>query len=485
MKRILTLIAMLCASLSFVLGQPEGDLTARLKAHLDYLCSDSLAGRKAGSAEGVMAAKYVASEFHEMGIAPWNEEGYLKPFSSPSVGREFRNVVAKVEGRTNDEYIIIGAHYDHLGVKRGEIYHGADDNASGTAALIELARKFASANYKPRYTILFVAFDAEEIGLLGSTALANLFAERPDKVKLMVSMDMVGWLHDGKLMFQGTGTLKDCEEQLLAAAAKNEIEISTKRFENNPVIATDTEPFAKLGIPTLAITTGISGHYHQPEDTADKIDYQGLARVVGIMYDFLFELDSNVGVVASGKLAPKHRKARGHFDWGATVAIGSSYHDYIGCALVGRPARAWNVGAWAGWSGKHLAMRTSLIYDHRKIPIPSDLNDIWSQGQTLTLHSATLPVEVLLKTAGKTMCAYVGAGGYASYNFGAAVDGQATTLTDRSLREYEFGWQWSIGYRFVNFYIEATRRYALNNAYTIEYPNARNYSSYCTVGIAF
>lgn len=475
---------MLTTSLSLIWGQTS-ELVCSLRSHIDYLCADTLAGRKAGSAEALMAAEYVAGEFASMGIEAWGAEGYMEPFSLPLKGKRYRNVAAKIEGRVPNEYIIIGAHYDHLGIKRGKIYPGADDNASGTAALIELARRMASSGYQPHYTLVFVAFDAEELGLHGSTEFASQFADNPQNVRLMVSMDMVGWLHDGAVRFQGTGTLHDSEQRLAIAAEKHGVCLTTKRFENSPLMATDTEPFARLGIPTLAVSTGISDYYHRPKDTPEKIDYEGIGKIVGLMSDFILMLDKPNGATATGKFATKHRHAQGHFDWGATVALGSSYHDYIGNALVGLPARAWNVGAWAQWSGKFLAMRTSLIYDHRQALVPSDLNDIWSQGQTLTLHSATLPVELLLKTPGKTMSAYVGVGGYASYNFGAEVDGRATSLAARSLRAMEFGWQWSIGYRFANFYIEATERTALTDVYTTTYPAAATHSSLCTVGIVF
>ena len=256
--------------------------------------------------------------------------------------------------------------------------NGADDNASGVAALLELARNFAIRNYKPLYTLVFVAFDAEEVGLYGSTAFSTLFAERPESVRLMVSMDMVGRLHDGALEFQGTGTLKDCAQRLNRAAEKNNIRISTKKFETTPLIATDTEPFAKLGIPTLAVSTGIHEDYHTPQDTPEKIDYEGLVKVVGMMADFVLSLDTEEGAVSTGKLSYKHRNARGVFDWGPTAAIGSSYHSYPKSAVEGKSARAWNVGLWAQASGRHLAVRTSLVYDKRKAQAPSDPTDIFS-----------------------------------------------------------------------------------------------------------
>ncbi|MBQ3070995.1 MAG: M20/M25/M40 family metallo-hydrolase [Tidjanibacter sp.] len=484
MRRLVFTIAMLCASLSFVWGQ-SGDLGSALRGHIDYLCAETLAGRKAGSEQGHKAADYVAAQFGTMGIEPWDEEGYLKPFSAPSTGRKYRNVVAKIEGRNPNDYVIIGAHYDHLGTKRGKIYTGADDNASGVAALLELARNFAIRNYKPLYTLVFVAFDAEEVGLYGSTAFSTLFAERPESVRLMVSMDMVGRLHDGALEFQGTGTLKDCAQRLNRAAEKNNVRISTKKFENTPLIATDTEPFAKLGIPTLAVSTGIHEDYHTPQDTPEKIDYEGLVRVVEMMADFVLSLDTEEGAVSTGKLSYKHRNARGVFDWGLTGAIGSSYHSYPKSAVEGKSARAWNVGLWAQASGRHLAVRTSLIYDKRKAQAPSDPTDIFSKAQTLSLQSATLPVEVLLKTAGKTMCAYVGAGAYGTYNFGVRVDGKRVAEGAHNIRAWEYGWQWSIGYRFTTFYIEATKRYALNGVYATDTPAANNRSSLCTIGIVF
>jgi hypothetical protein len=147
MKRFLLLVATLGASLLFAFAQPEG-MSQRLQEHVEFLTSPTLEGRKAGSTGARLAAEYIGNEFGSLGLKPFERADYFHPFTTAFQDGVFRNVVARIDGINRDKYIVIGAHYDHLGIEDEELHPGANDNASGTAALIELARLF-SARFSP------------------------------------------------------------------------------------------------------------------------------------------------------------------------------------------------------------------------------------------------------------------------------------------------------------------------------------------------
>ena len=139
-----------------------------------------------------------------------------------------------------------------------------------------MARQLLARRGELKRSVIICAFDAEEMGLYGSKALSKEMMNLGliGKVKMMMSIDMVGWLKQGKhLSFTGTGTLKDCADMIKEVAAQTGVPVSTRRFESSPFTATDTEPFASKGVPTLAVTTGLKSPYHKPGDDPELIDY--------------------------------------------------------------------------------------------------------------------------------------------------------------------------------------------------------------------
>ena len=478
MKRLLTLAVALVASLTITLAQQLED---QLKSHIEYLTSDALAGRKAGSPEGHQAGDYIWQQFDQMHLNP-----SFQTFSETLIEGTFRNVIAKVQGIDSRKFIVVGAHYDHLGTKRGKIYHGADDNASGTAALLEVARQMTTRNYKPQHTIIFVAFDAEELGLYGSKKYAEQLPE--GSVKAMINMDMVGWLKDGALNVEGTGTIDGCNDILDRLAQKHNITLNKKNFETSRLTATDTEAFALLGIPTLSLNTGTKSPYHKPEDTADKIDYEGVAKISRFVGDLVVEIDSNKQIASSGKVARKHRSSVNAFDVALTYGAGRTWHHYPDAAIEGRKAKSWNIGVSAQYSLRHLALRASCIYENRNSLRPLDFANLYGAPATLGLKSVTVPAELRLKTKGQSHL-YIGLGGYYSWNFESQLDGEVVEMSTLDVREHEWGWQWSLGARVSSFYIEVTNRTALTPIYnTPIFANSSmpyNRSSLCAMGIYF
>ncbi|RMH63887.1 MAG: M20/M25/M40 family metallo-hydrolase [Calditrichaeota bacterium] len=200
-----------------------------------------------------------------------------------------QNVVAVLKGRElPDEYVVVGAHYDHLGFggwgsgSRApdvhEVHNGADDNGSGTVSLLELAQYFATAPVKPRRSILFMAFGAEEMGLLGS----KFFTAHPlidlKNIRIMLNMDMVGRLNPESktLTVGGTGTAAGLEETLKKLAEEKAFKIKTSPEGFGP---SDHASFYVKDIPVVFLFTGTHEDYHKPSDDVDKINFEGMKAV--------------------------------------------------------------------------------------------------------------------------------------------------------------------------------------------------------------
>lgn len=268
-----------------------------IEEHIAFLASEELKGREAGTADEAKAANYIADLFRNSGLEPAGDDQTFfqeftinttilnNPHSTDTSGekRLSKNVVGLVRGtKESDEVIIIGAHYDHLGygefgsLYRGDtprIHNGADDNASGTAGLIELAQYFGK--YRPVTDLLFVAFSGEEMGLLGSAH----FVEEPtinlDNTLAMINMDMIGRMEDHKLIIFGTGTTSDWEEILLVA---NTDSLDVQLVKDGTG-ASDHTSFYYKNIPVLHYFTDTHSDYHRPSDDVEYINNEGIAKI--------------------------------------------------------------------------------------------------------------------------------------------------------------------------------------------------------------
>lgn len=474
MKRLSALFAAVVISLTVVAAQPSS-LRERLQYHIGFLASDSLRGRAAGSAEGIKAGDYIVAQMQSMGL-------HVNTAALKADGKEFRNIVGRIDGHC-DSMIVIGAHYDHLGVIDHRIYPGADDNASGTAALIELARNLVSNGSTPRYTILLVAFDAEEPGLYGSRHMASNTAV--DKIKLMISLDMVGWYNsENSLTIMGTGTLNGADHLLKTAAAENGITLKRKPFETSLFTATDTQWFANEGVPTFAITTGTKSPYHKPEDTADKIDYQGLEKIVGFMTSLTEQITSADNMIAaSGRRSFKHGGSK-RFSGGITFGAGSNYHYYSEGALVGKSAFAFNSGLFVQYNlFDMLALRMAALYEERSADMP-EKSDIFGSSRRLKERTITVPLDLMLTTSNRQpVYAAASFGGYCSRVVGATLDGTGLNLANEKINPVEYGIQWGLGVNIYNLYLSSQMRYALTDVFGDV--KVSNRSTYFTVGFCF
>ena len=191
------------------------------------------------------------------------------------------NVVAMVPGRDpalRDETVVVGAHYDHLGLVGDAVHHGADDNASGTAVVVGLARAFAVAGGAPR-TLVFALFGAEELGLIGSTHYVGHPSRPLDRTVGMVNFDMVGRLRDGRLTVGGVDSAAGLKDVVASSAATESVHATTS---GSPFGPSDHASFYRAGVPVLFFHTGRHADYHRPSDTADKLDVDGMARVAAL-----------------------------------------------------------------------------------------------------------------------------------------------------------------------------------------------------------
>jgi hypothetical protein len=266
-------------------------------SHVRYLADDALEGRLAGTASERCAGDYVAAQFRALGLRPAGDAGtYFQslPLASAvnphAAGGTGRNVVAILRGADPalaGEAVIVGAHYDHLGhggsfsMAPGDssIHNGADDNASGVAAMLEIARRLARGP-RPARSIVFIAFTGEEEGLLGSSFYAGHPAVALDRTRAMLNLDMVGRLGAGPLIVYGTDTADEWKALVDSAAAAEGVQV---RGGGDGFGASDQTSFYARGLPVLHFFTNVHADYHRPGDDWEKIDAAGLARVAAIV----------------------------------------------------------------------------------------------------------------------------------------------------------------------------------------------------------
>src|SRR5690606_37049719 len=214
------------------------------------------------------------------------------------------NVLAQIPGSDlADEYVLFGAHFDHIGTdetgdcnrierKNDGVCNGADDNASGTAMVLELARAIVASGYRPRRTLLFASFSGEEMGLLGSEALAQNFPLDPSKLVAMVNLDMVGRLSVKGLAIGGIST-SAAWMPLLDAAGTKGMEVT---YERSVTSRSDHANFFRLGVPVLFFFTGTHSDYHRAGDHVDKINAEGMQQIGDLVMDLALELASGTTI---------------------------------------------------------------------------------------------------------------------------------------------------------------------------------------------
>jgi len=287
----------------------------RMLKHIEYLASDELKGRGLGTDEIDIAAEYIAEKFKEYGLQPMGNS-YFQQFSHtfPDKGEmQMKNVVAIIPGtdeKLKDSPVVLSAHYDHLGLgwpdvrkgNEGKIHYGADDNASGVSIMLEIARSMGKT-VRPKRTIIFVAFTAEEAGLIGSRYfVSQLKKHYKGDVIADINLDTDGRLFDNKLMVINSSSAKEWKFVFMGTDYTTGVktELITQDLD-----ASDQVAFIEKGIPAVQLFSGPNEDYHRPSDTYDKIDGKGLVKVAMVAKEVVVYLgDRDTPFEYTGKATP-------------------------------------------------------------------------------------------------------------------------------------------------------------------------------------
>lgn len=291
----------------------------RMRSDIEYLADLDLVGRGLGTTQLDRAADYIAREFELAGLQPGGDnESYFQSWQQRAAERDDRvtmkNVIAILPGSDPDyagQSLVVGAHYDHLGLgandsrseSRGQIHPGADDNASGVAVMLELARSL-NAKALPR-SVVFAAFTAEETGLLGSRHYVAEAERYPiDKTIAMLNLDTVGRLGKRPLILFGTGTAEEWVHIFRGAGYVTGVAVKTVTDDFG---SSDQTAFIEAGVPAVQFFSGQHEDFHRPGDTADKIDYAGLVKVAKVLNEtlrYLGERPDRLQSTLTGKQTP-------------------------------------------------------------------------------------------------------------------------------------------------------------------------------------
>ena len=268
----------------------------RMMADIAFLAGEALKGRELGTIELDKAADYIAQQFRLAGLQPGGDgnnfmQSWRQDVGAPKGEITLRNVIGVLPGTNPElaaESLVIGAHYDHLGMgwpdvkagNQGKIHYGADDNASGVAVMLELARHVAE-KWRPERSIVFVAFTGEESGLLGARYYLNDTKRYPaEKIAAMLNLDTVGRLGEYPVTLFGTGSAREWEHIFRGTGFVTGVPVNTVA---NDFGSSDQTAFIEAGIPAVQFFASAHEDYHAPGDTIDKIDAAGLVRVAAVL----------------------------------------------------------------------------------------------------------------------------------------------------------------------------------------------------------
>ena len=270
----------------------------RLQQDIITLASDEMEGREPGTNGEIKARDYIISRMQEIGLNPKGTDGFIQAFTyfEDEVAVLAHNVIGSIDNDAK-KTVVITAHYDHLGYGGSgskhegprQIHNGADDNASGTAALLELAHLIKNNKIKEHNNFLFIAFSAEEKGLLGSKYYVMNPSLNLNEINYLLNMDMLGRMEPGMAL-----TIEGLGSSLIWESSIKEIEcdafpLTLKKRENGP---SDHAPFYEAGIPSLHFWTGKHDDYHKPSDDAEKINFRAESQIISFIEALILLVDS-------------------------------------------------------------------------------------------------------------------------------------------------------------------------------------------------
>jgi hypothetical protein len=271
----------------------ESVQSSDLRRHVEFLAADTLEGREAGSRGGQAAGGYLIDQLRQMKLHGGAADGaFHQPV--PTGGRNILAVVPGGDEKLASEVVLVGAHYDHVGYGTsrnsngpiGRIHNGADDNASGTSGLLEIAEALSRLPQPPRRTILLAWWDGEENGLLGSKHwMANPTIGR-SRLRLAFNMDMIGRLRNDRVEVSGARTGHGFRRWVSQQNAEPALSLD---FQWEIKENSDHYPFFAASVPFLMLHTGLHDDYHRPSDDVEKVSYDGVERVSRLMLSMVLE----------------------------------------------------------------------------------------------------------------------------------------------------------------------------------------------------
>jgi hypothetical protein len=305
-------IAMLAACSVTVVGAQSTATpdvtTARIMQRLGALAADSMEGRRAGTAGSVRARAYLMAELSAMGAKPIGS-GFVVPVTlrpRPGSDTAGANIVARIPGKNSSgPVLVLSAHYDHLGVRNGEVFNGADDDASGCVALLTIADRLLRE--PPEHDVILAFFDAEESGMVGSKAFVNAPPVPLDRLAMNINLDMVA-RQDGKALWvAGTSHTSSLKPMAEAAAKTSSVTIrfghDTKDLKpgDDWTGSSDHSAFHNKGIPFLYLGVEDHADYHKSGDDADKVDPAFYRGTIEFAYALVRAADAQLAAVVRVK----------------------------------------------------------------------------------------------------------------------------------------------------------------------------------------
>lgn len=403
------------ALLALLIAVPAAPLVAQQTAEarellndVKFLASDALQGRKIGTPGADTAAAYLARRFAEAGLQPGNG-GWFQRFTvdptAPAAahsgigGAHGENVIGILPGRDTalrDQVVIIGAHYDHLGLggfgsmapdSTGKVHNGADDNASGSAALIAIARRLAA--HRPARTIVFIAFSGEEEGLLGSEWYVKHPLYPLATTEAMLNLDMVGRLRNSKLIIYGTATARQWQPILDSLNATAHFDLHAQGDGYGP---SDQSSFYAAGLPVLHFFTDLHADYHRPTDDWQKINADGAVRVADLVADVARAIADRPAGLTFVNLPPPAPA-------GDQPAVTSGYGAYLGTIpdMSENPGGVGITGVRSGSPAEKAGLKAGDVIVRMG---GTEVKDLMAMTEVLRAHKAGDTIEIVVRRDG-------------------------------------------------------------------------------------
>lgn len=454
-----------------------------IRKTVEVLASDSFEGRGFRCNSKALSIDFLKREFAAAGFEPL-KGSYEQKFMNfeTLTATEGTNIVGLIQGSDSvlkNEYIVIGAHYDHLGWKMTDtckvVYNGADDNASGVATMIETGKLLLADRSLLKRSVLLIAFDGEEAGLVGSEEFIAKNLIDTARMKVMFSLDMVGmYSTNGGLNIAGMNSLQGGTELFGKSLSRTALQI--KKTTNSIEKRTDTRSFGDVDIPAIHFTTGSSSPYHKPEDDANLLDYKGMADLSSLLVDFTVALSNEDALLAGDILKsdlPDKKKGGSAFMVGYNLGVGSNYHYYKERFFDGKA-----LFSFEGGLNSQLRLSKSFI-------LQADVNYEFLGGETVygstRMHSVVPALNLMITTNNKSkqgFFAFASAGAYYRYNFAGSTGDDHVALFD-AYNHDDYGVKYTLGFQVEKIQFNFNGLVGLSNIDMLKpYGNVYNRGSY-------